>query len=127
MTSYFYTDANGQKHGPVNKKKLRTLAILETIGPDTPIETNTGINFCAGQIPSLWNRSLAENEDKPPISLGWILTIVLTLIVCVVVILFASPLAFIALPAAMLFLLFMGTLFKIESHLRSIREHYESE
>ena len=127
MTSYFYTDATGQKQGPVSKRKLRTLAILGTIEPNTPIETNTGINVSAAQIPSLWDRSLAENEDKPPISLDWILTIVFTLIVCVVVVLFASPLAFIALPATMLFLIFMRILFNIESHLESIREHYENE
>jgi hypothetical protein len=127
MTSYFYTDANGQKQGPVSKRKLRTLAILGTIEPNTPIETNTGVNFLAAQIPSLWDRSLAKNEDEEPVSLGGILTIFLTIIVCVVVILAAPPLAFIALPVAMLFLLLMGKLFKIESHLKSIREHYENE
>ena len=128
-TRYFYTDADGQKHGPISKQKLRSLAILGTIVPDTPIETNTGIEILAAQIPSLWNASLAKEDDEANESLGfgWWLTIIITLIVCVVVIAVALPLIFVVPFAAYLFLVFMEKIFKIESHLRSIREHYENE
>ena len=115
MKTYFYTDANGQKQGPVSKRKLQILATLGTIEPNTPVETFEGRECLAGQIPSLWDRSLSnEPSVSPGFFFGWVLTVILAL-VCVVV----PPFI------AVFFLLIMWKLFTIESHLRSIRELYE--
>jgi len=115
MITYFYTDANGQKHGPVSKRELRILAARGMIEPDTRMETCEGRECLAGQIPSLWDRSLAnEPSVSPGFFFGWVLTVILAL-VCVVV----PPFI------AVFFLLIMWKLFTIESHLRSIRELYE--
>ena len=42
MPNYFFTDANGQKWGPINDLQLRTLVTQKKILPNTPMETDTG-------------------------------------------------------------------------------------
>ena len=123
-TRYFYTDADGKKHGPISKQKLRSLAILGTIVPDTPIETNTGIKVLAAQIPSLWEASLVDDTDRS-LGFGWWLIGFLTIVACVAVSVATPPLIFVVPFVALPFLLFMEKIFRIESHLRSIREYYE--
>jgi len=59
MSNYFFTDANGQKQGPVNDQHLKELAAQGIIGPNTPMETDTGYQGTAGQIPGL-------NFNVPP-------------------------------------------------------------
>ena len=125
MNTYFYTDANGQKQGPVSKRKLQILAAQGVIDPNTPVETFDGrIKLAAGQLPSLWDRSLPNESSGAPY---WGTTVVLTLLTCVLVLpgaLLFPPIVFLA--AMIPFLLLMRMLFYIESHLRSIREHYEN-
>ena len=116
MKTYFYTDANGQKQGPVSKQGLRILAARGMIEPDTRMETCEGRECLAGQIPGLW-----DDERSPGFFFGWVATVILTLVLCAGVVI---PAGFLAAP--LLFLLFMWKLFTIESHLRSIREHYEN-
>ena len=50
---YYYTDANGQKYGPLTKERLQTLIKRGAIRQDTPLETDTGHQGLAGQIPGL--------------------------------------------------------------------------
>jgi hypothetical protein len=52
-TSYFYFDQTNQRRGPVNEQQLRELATRGVIGPHTPMETDTGYEGVAGQIPGL--------------------------------------------------------------------------
>ena len=52
MTTYFYTDANGQKK-PVTEQQLQTLINQGIILPTTPLETDGGHQGFAGQIPGL--------------------------------------------------------------------------
>ena len=52
MTTYFYTDANGQKN-PVTEQQLQTLINQGIILPTTPLETDSGHQGLAGQIPGL--------------------------------------------------------------------------
>ena len=54
MTNYFYFDKNNQKHGPISEQQLKALATQGTIGPHTPMETDTGHKGTAGQIPGLF-------------------------------------------------------------------------
>lgn len=53
MTNYFYFDANGQKHGPINGHQLQALATQGIVTPETPIETDSGQRGTAGQISGL--------------------------------------------------------------------------
>ena len=53
MPNYFYTDASGQKQGPINEVQLQAMATRGVITPDTPLETDTGHIGTAGQIPGL--------------------------------------------------------------------------
>jgi len=52
MTTFFLSDANGQKHS-VNEQQLQTLAAQGKITPTTPLETEDGHKGLAGQIPGL--------------------------------------------------------------------------
>ena len=54
MINYFYTDANGQKQGPVDMQQLQTWAAQGVITPETPLESDTGHQGLAGQIPGLF-------------------------------------------------------------------------
>ena len=51
---YFFTDANGQKQGPIDDQQLKELAAQGTINPNTPMETDTGYKGTAGQVPGLF-------------------------------------------------------------------------
>jgi len=96
------------------------------IDPNTPVETFDGrIKFSAAQVPSLWDRSLANESSGAPY---WGTTVALTLLTCLLVFpgaLLFPPIVFLA--AVIPFLLLMRMLFYIESHLRAIREHYENQ
>ena len=72
MTNFFYTDANGQKHGPINDQLLRVLVTQNKIRPDTSLETDTGYKGVAGQIPGLFVATPPQPPPpiQPPISLG---------------------------------------------------------
>ena len=54
MPNYFYTDASGQRQGPINDQHLRVLAAQRKILPTTPLETEGGHRGLAGQIPGLF-------------------------------------------------------------------------
>jgi len=64
MANYFYIDANGQKRGPLNGSQLQALATRGDITPTTPLETDTGHQGVAGQIPGLKFKS----PEPPPFS-----------------------------------------------------------
>jgi len=64
MANFFYTDANGQKH-QVNEQQLQALAAKGIIKPDTPLETDTGHQGLAGQIPGL-NFNTSPPPPPPP-------------------------------------------------------------
>jgi hypothetical protein len=53
MTNFFYTDANGNKQGPLNTQRLQALTNRGIITPETPLQTDTGHTGLAGQIPGL--------------------------------------------------------------------------
>ena len=65
MTNYFYTDANGQKQGPVDEQRLRELAAQGIIGPHTSMETDGGHKGSAGQIPGLFPFPAAAPSPPP--------------------------------------------------------------
>jgi len=52
--NYFYHDQTNQKQGPVTEQQLKELAEQGVIGPQTPMETDTGHKGTAGQIPGLF-------------------------------------------------------------------------
>ena len=52
MTNFFYTNTNGQKT-QVTEQQLQALATKGIIVPTTPLETDTGHQGFAGQIPGL--------------------------------------------------------------------------
>ena len=54
MTNFFYTDANGKIKGPLNEQQLKELATQGAISPNTPLETDTGYQGTAEQIPGLF-------------------------------------------------------------------------
>ena len=54
MANYFYTDFNGQRQGPVDDQQLKELAASGVITPQTSLETDTGHQGTAGQIPGLF-------------------------------------------------------------------------
>ena len=64
MANYFYTDANGQKQGPINDEQLRTLAARGVVTPDTPLETDSGYKGVAGQIPGLDFNNTVNTSPK---------------------------------------------------------------
>ena len=75
MPNYYYTDANGQKQGPVSEEQLRELASQRAIAPHTPMETEDGHKGLAGQIPGLFaatappfNSMTPEAADDNPVS-----------------------------------------------------------
>ena len=54
MPNFFYFDASGQKRGPISNDQLRTLVSQGAIGPNTPMEAETGQKGLAGQIPGMF-------------------------------------------------------------------------
>ena len=59
--SFFYTDADGNKKGPLTSEHLQTLATKGIITPDTLLESEAGHTGKAGQI-----RGLKFNTVEPP-------------------------------------------------------------
>ena len=150
MANYFYYDRNlNKKQGPVSREQLQELVVQGVIEPRTPVGTDTGHKGIARDIPGL-------NFETTPTSTGffdigftrfitntwtsilWVLSIGTSFLGCGVAILFAIGngvyiLLFIAPIATALFLLFMRmsfeitiVLFRIETHLRTIRDKYEN-
>jgi hypothetical protein len=50
MTKYYYNDANGRTHGPVDQKQCEQLVEKGIIGDNTPMMSNTGIRGTARQF-----------------------------------------------------------------------------
>jgi len=154
MAKYFYTGGDGIKRGPYNEQHLQELVTRGLIGKNTPLETDTGHVGLVGQVPGLKFDSGSQQASLGFFDIGftrfitntwtsilWGATIGATFLGCVialVVALFSGEpiLFFVALLivpiSAALFLLFMRmsfeltiVIFRIETHLRSIREHYE--
>lgn len=64
MPNYFYLDANGQKQGPINDAQLQAMAVKGIITPNTPLETDTGHQGTAGQVPGLKFPSTNSGNDN---------------------------------------------------------------
>ena len=54
MANFFYFDQDNQKQGPVSEEQLKELATQGLINPNTPMETDTGHQGTAGQIPGIF-------------------------------------------------------------------------
>ena len=67
---YFYTDENGNRHGPIDEQRLQTLAERGVFTPLTPLETDTGLKVAAGQIRGLVFPALKPSDvpayEPPP-------------------------------------------------------------
>ena len=61
MANYFYIGAGGQRRGPCNEQQLQALATRGILTPTTPLETDSGHQGLAGQIPGL-----KFNTAEPP-------------------------------------------------------------
>jgi len=72
MPNHFDTDANDQKQGTHSDQLLRELATQGKIEPDTPLETDTGHQELAGQIPDL--STAAPSLPVPPAEWGPFIT-----------------------------------------------------
>ena len=66
MPNFFYFDQFNQKQGPVNDQQLKELAAQGAIGPQTPLETDTGHQGTAGQIPGLFPVVPPQPHAAPP-------------------------------------------------------------
>ena len=66
MPNYFFTDANGNKRGPLTPPQVRALAAQGIITPETPMETDGGHKGRAGQLRGLFK----TNEQSPPCEQG---------------------------------------------------------
>jgi len=67
MSTWFYFDANGQKHGPVSGGQLKGLAKAGRITPETVVETETGKTAPAGKVKGL-TFIAAEQPQPPPVA-----------------------------------------------------------
>lgn len=66
MATYFYTDANGQRRGPIDAQQLASLAAQGVVTPTTPMETEGGHKGVAGQIPGLTFKAVVPPlVDRP--------------------------------------------------------------
>ncbi|MGL4943766.1 MAG: DUF4339 domain-containing protein [Thermoguttaceae bacterium] len=83
MPNYFYTDANGQKQGPVDDQQLQALATQGNITPHTPLETDTGHKGVAGQIPGL-KFAAASPVNEGQFWLGWIMAGVIIILLLII-------------------------------------------
>ena len=54
MPNFYYFDQTNHKQGLVSESQLKELASQGVIGPNTPMETDTGHKGTAGQIPGLF-------------------------------------------------------------------------
>ena len=66
MTTFFLTDKNGTKH-QVNEQQLQALAAKGKIQPTTPLESDTGYQGFAGQIPGLQFSAVASTPFTQPV------------------------------------------------------------
>ena len=66
MANFFYTDGNGQRQGPVDTPGLRRLIEFGVIGPNTPLETDTGHKGVARQIPGLFVAGASPSVQPMP-------------------------------------------------------------
>ena len=53
MANFYYTNETGTKQGPLTPEQLQALADRGIITPDTPLETDTGKQGKAGNLPGL--------------------------------------------------------------------------
>ncbi|MDR3108475.1 MAG: GYF domain-containing protein [Planctomycetaceae bacterium] len=53
MSTFFYTDAGGQRQGPMNIQQLNELTASGIITPNTTLEAEGGHKGIAGQVPEL--------------------------------------------------------------------------
>jgi len=155
MRTYFYTDSNGERQGPVYREQLKELAINGIIIPTTLVETKDGFTMCTQTYRDLDSSFATKRTDTQTssgffdigftrfitntwISFIWVVFIILSILGCGGAMVFGAsnnaPVLFIIAPiAAILFLLFMRmsfeltiVLFRIETHLRTIRDKYEN-
>ena len=54
MPNFFYFDQFNQKQGPVDEQQLKELVAQGVIGPQTPMQTDSGHKGIAGQISGLF-------------------------------------------------------------------------
>lgn len=70
MTTFLYTDTNGQKH-QIDDQQIRELVAHGLITPHTPLETTGGHKGLAGQIPGLFTvpvpPSIPTGQTVPPV------------------------------------------------------------
>jgi len=155
MANFFYTDADGNRQGPVSEQRLKELVAQRVIMPMTLLETDGGHKGVARQIPGLnfptdeiglFDIGFTRFFTNIYISYIWILTIILTLLSYVVCLGFLFSIAGYNLgPPGTVFVLFIVltilvpisllvermsleaiiVFFRIETHLRAIREKYE--
>ncbi len=57
--NWFYHDTFGNKQGPISDQELRFLVMQKKIVPETVMETDTGYQGKAGQIPGLFQSSVS--------------------------------------------------------------------
>jgi len=63
MPNFYYTDTNGQRQRLVNEEKLKLLATLGIITPDTLLEIDDGRKGKAGQIEGLFDAVAAPQPE----------------------------------------------------------------
>ena len=61
MANFYFTDADGNRQGPLTPEQIQALADRGTITPDTLLESEAGHTGKAGQI-----RGLKFDTTKPP-------------------------------------------------------------
>ena len=66
MPTFFYTDENGNKQGPLSTQQLQSLINRRIITPTTPLETDSGHTGLAGQIPGLNFDTVAPSPFAQP-------------------------------------------------------------
>lgn len=70
MPNYFYTNAAGQKQGPINEQLLKELIAHGIIVQNTSMETDNGYSGVAGVIPGLFDVGPVSPPSSPPASGG---------------------------------------------------------
>jgi len=65
MPNFYYIDASGQKQGSFTPQQLKVLAMQGVINPQTLMESDTGHQGQAGQIPGLF--AVPQPPPKPVI------------------------------------------------------------
>ena len=147
MEKYFFIDPDGSKRGPYS---VHELVARERLGPDTPIETDSGDIIVAAQIPGLDFGSHSIDSDfgftefvtPALITIIWWLTVITTIGTCLYVMyqISSAPLpaegkgigALVTIVIAVLCLLYsriglelIAIQFRMERHQRTIKENLE--